>query len=66
MRATQVSETAGEFITAFPGSWLFGTRLTFQGSGRADMAALLLLYDSIDEAARPLVYLESAHLIALS
>lgn len=40
MRATQKPEARMLFVTAFPGSRLFGTRLTFQGSGSGNITVL--------------------------
>lgn len=66
MRAIQEPEEDFEFITTYPGSWLFGTRLTFQGSGNSNMSALAMFYEENDPTAQPLVYLESALLLAVT
>lgn len=60
MRVTQNPEPDMEFIKAYAGVRLFGTRLTFQGSGNGNMTAAFFSYSGSDEEQKPRIYFESA------
>lgn len=62
MRATQDPVRDFEFITTYPGAWLFGTRLTFQGSSHHTLSALFMTVDDIIAPEKPRVYIDSAHI----
>lgn len=64
MRAAQSLQEEFEFTSAYPGSWLFGTRLTFQGSGGDNnMSAILMTQINDDGAEMPRVSFESVLLV---